>query len=158
MKAVQYFLLVVTDADDAAGSKIAALNLAQYRLRACKWPMYRNTQNRKSIQKGDAVLVYIGGRKSMSGNVIAKAIVQEISSYKSSQPSLDPDTALTDTPHFVLHLANISRITPVNLRETIFELSIAPKNKQKWGMALMGGCRRLSKDDYEIIVGEQRSA
>ncbi len=94
----------------------------------------------------------------MSGNVIAKAIVQGIASPKFSQPSLDPDAALTDTPYFVLQLANISRITPVNLREAIFELSIAPNNKQKWGMALMGGCRRLSKDDYEIIMGGQQSA
>lgn len=94
----------------------------------------------------------------MSGNVIAKASVQEIAPRKFSQPSLDPDAALTDAPYFVLELANISRIASVSLREVIFELSIAPNNKQKWGMALMGGCRRISKEDYEIIMAAQQSS
>jgi len=148
---LNYFILVAVDADGIDGRMVAALDLTEHRLRSARWPMYKRTHNQKLIRKGDVFLIYVGGHKRTAGNIIATAELRDIVPFKYSDDSVDPEDALTDTPSVLLLLTKINRIAPVSLRELILEMSIAPKNKQKWGIALMGGCRRITTEDFELF-------
>lgn len=55
-------------------------------------------------------------------------------------------------PELVLKLSNINILKqPVDIIENLNKLSFIPENKKKWGVAFMGGARRINEADFKIM-------
>ena len=147
-----FFILVTADNFHPGGRRIEAADIAEHRLRLAKWPIYKNTRNRKIMRAGDIVLVYVGGTRRMGGEVIARAIIKEIILPKSGEVQIDLDDAMTPSAEMLLILTVAERFRGVHLRTLIWELSISPKQRIGWGTALMGGARRVSERDVQILL------
>jgi hypothetical protein len=55
------YILICTDWASEDGVVKAAIEVANARLAATRWPLYRNTRNRLSMETGDRVVIYAGG-------------------------------------------------------------------------------------------------
>jgi hypothetical protein len=156
--APNFFVLVTADAVHASGSRIDAAVIAEHRLRLSKWPIYKNTRNRKLMRRGDIVFVYVGGTRRLGGRIIARAVIGDIGSPKAAAARFDVADALTAPAELVLSLRQITPMRDVDFRSLIWKLSIAPKQRRGWGTALMGGSRRLSEQDAEMLIRASESS
>jgi hypothetical protein len=140
-----YFLMVVTD----GAGKHSALDLAKRRLDQGLWPIYKGTRNRRAIAVGDILLIYLGGSKNWSQSVVASAKVKVIDEAgRRALPSIDSEDAQTNPPFKTLRLEDIQFFAePVDIRHLLGKLSFLP-NSRKWGAALVGGCRRMTRQDF----------
>lgn len=146
-----HFILIASDAYTINGRRYPALDLAQWRLDNARWGLYPSTNNRHSIKPGDNLLIYVGGLGHLRCNVIGAAKVKAIEEPR-TPVFLDPPEVDSLAADRVLALDGIKTFDPVDLRKLLDQLTFIPKNKQKWGSSLMGGCRKIDRKDYEKIV------
>lgn len=61
---------------------------------------------------------------------------------------------LDGEPDKVIRLSSICYLgTPVDLLTVLDRLSFIPDNRNKWGVAMMGGVRSLTPEDYIVLNG-----
>jgi len=144
------FILVTRDGERPNGGKVPALEVIRARLVKNRWPIYENTRGRKSFEVGNEVAFYIGGLSESSGFIVAKARIRKIS--KAISYNFEDEDILEEPPFLFLEFTDISHLKmPIKFRDKLESLSICPKNLQKWGVILIGGCRQVGKDDWRVI-------
>jgi hypothetical protein len=146
-----YYILVTSDpylaTSEAVGS---ACILAKKRMRRALWDIYYRTRFKDKIQSGDRVCFYIAGSKSLKGHIIGYATVEEVT--KKIQNSSEYDEYVLANPVKQLKLKDVKEIEPINFRNKFFNLKMSKGiNKEKWGAVLMGGVRRLSREDWKTL-------
>jgi hypothetical protein len=143
---ISKFILVTKDSFDENSKPIIALNLIKLRLKHNKWPIYIKTRCRNQFKENDDILFYVGGRNLEGGNIIAQGKIKSISK-KANYEIFDDEP-----PVFYLEFKDVTFfINPINFTEKVKHLSFFPKNEKKWGVVLMGGCRKISKGDWDIL-------
>jgi EVE domain len=146
-----HFLLVAADTEDVHGAKISAYQVARSRIRASRWFMYQRTPHRSRIKAGDAVLIYTAGSKPGGGQIIASATVKRVDEISGKAVSPEGDL-LTEVPVVSLTLEQVQEFSrSVAIREVRDMLSFIPKH-QRWGAVLQGGCRAITRNDYETVM------
>ncbi len=149
------YILTSIDAHhiDFERKRVDAYTIASIRLDNMKWPIYCRTSNKKIINPGDHCLIYIGGRKTLTGNIIALATVGNVVNDNTPVDSLD---VLTGNPERVLPFSDINRFEmPVNIKAVLNYLEFTPKNTKHWGVSLQGGCKKISDYDFNWIVNSR---
>ena len=144
------FLLVTMDPLGTRGIRLPAIQLVRDRLAAARWPIFEGTRNRNAIIVGSRVMFYVGGTKDQSGKIVASALVTRKS--KTTGP-LDPPRYSTDWPTCALGLGDVVWLEPaIDFRARLPGLSFSPKNLDRWGVVLMGGCRALAPADWAALL------
>lgn len=144
------FILAVSDAEHYSGCKVPAFDVAKERINQRRWPIYSNTRNRKILTEGDLCLIYIGGEKELSGYFYAEFTIGKIENGR-RVALVDNEDILTDAPDRVIQIKDFKVYDePLRAKSTLQKMSFFPKNESRWGVILMGGCRRLLPSDYEI--------
>jgi hypothetical protein len=144
------FLLVTMDPLGARGVRLPAIQLVRDRLAAARWPIFEGTRNRNAILVGSRVAFYVGGTKDYSGKIVAAAVVTRKS--KMTGP-LDLPRYATEWPAYALTLGEVVWLEPcIDFRSRLPELSFRPKNLDRWGVVLMGGCRALAPADWAALL------
>jgi len=140
-----HFLMIVTD----GAAKHSAFDLAKRRLDQGLWPIYKGTRNRRAMRPGDILLIYLGGSKGWSQSIVASATIESIDEGgRRALPSVDSESAQTDQPFKTLRLRDIEVFRePLNIRPFVGKLTFLP-NSPKWGAVLVGGCRKMTKEDF----------
>lgn len=153
------YLLIASDAENATGGRADAKYVAEFRLRNGRWPLYENTPNRTQIRPGDECVIYLAGRGAARQEFLAVALVDRVVEANKRQTATDPPDVLTSIPETVIAFRDIRYFNPrVAIRPLLRELSFIPKNLQKWGASVRGGCRLISKADVELIVESANEA
>ncbi len=148
---IQYYVVIAADGESLSGGVVPAHSVALRRLNAGHWLLYRHTRNRKRVKAEDRLLVYTAGKRPMGGLVIAAATVSGINPCTNERDVAD-DGLLTDVPNAELCLSEIDVFAhPIELRSLRGTLGFLPQH-ERWGSALQGGCRSITKDDYEILL------
>ena len=146
------YILITSDSYTAGGSTKAAFDICVVRLRHGRWPLYASTSHINSIKPGDQFLVYVAGKYHSRQCFISSFKVIEIVSKK-----------LLNIDEKILNLTN-----PKPVKELVFEKSEAFKAvnikeyldrldhtmnraSNKWGALMMGGVKKISVDDYNLI-------
>jgi hypothetical protein len=134
------------------GARYSAFDIAKKRLNKSAWPIYKGTQNRNVIAAGDTILVYLGGHNRYSQSVIARARIKSVEDIgRRTPPAIDSGAAQRAPPFKVLHLEDVEEFKmPVYIRRLLGKLSFLP-NTKNWGVSLVGGCRRISSEDFILI-------
>lgn len=147
---MHFYLFVTVDASSFSGSKqFFAEEIVSDRLKKGKWPIYSKTANKDKIKIGDKCLFYVGGNGLLSKHILGTGSINNI--YLTNEIIDDVD-ALTDLPYKQLELTDIKIYTrPIFIKDFLEELSFIPDNKSRWGVALQGGCKNISKRDYYFL-------
>lgn len=149
---MNYYIFVVSDSEYIDGTIASGYNIAIHRLENKIWPLYRGTRNRLSIAAEDRALIYIGGSKQQSGKVIGSCSIKRVERKLRRFSQVDPDNILTEPAEMLLHIGEIEIFClPKHFRDVLPKLDCKPRNMQKWGVILLGGLRRISKNDYFLL-------
>jgi predicted RNA-binding protein len=151
------YILTTTDAHHIAfeRKKVDAFSIANTRLDKMKWPIYRRTSNKENIIPGDFCLIYIGGSKNLSKNIIAFSTVDQVIDDNTPVDNLD---ILTDYPEKILSFKNIYRFEkPVSFKKLLNDLEFVSKNRKYWGVFLQGGCKKICDHDFNLILNSTNS-
>lgn len=140
-----YFLMIVTD----GAAKHSAFDVANRRLDQGLWPIYKGTRNRRAISPGDTILIYLGGSKAWSQSIIASARIKAVDEGgRRALPAIDKEEAQTEQPFKTLRLEQIDYFDePLDIRPFVGKLTFLP-NSPKWGAVLVGGCRKMTREDF----------
>ena len=146
-----HYILVTSDPYIATSEALgSACILVKKRMQRALWDIYYRTSFKDKIKSGDRVCFYVAGAKSMKGHIIGCATVEEVT--KKIQNSPEHVEYLLTAPVKQLKLKDVKEIEPINFRKEFFNLKMSEGiNKQKWGAVLMGGVRRLSREDWEVL-------
>lgn len=152
----EYFILVCTDAETVAGYMVPALEVAKARIKKRAWPLYDGTKNRRRLGPGDLCLVYVGGHAEAKQSIIARGEVASVSAFAGNEALADDPSLLVDSPRFLLQFREIRELDqPVPFAELLAQLSFVPRNLAKWGSVMQGGSRRISREDFDLLVSSR---
>ena len=148
------YILVCMSSEVDASVTPAALN-------AGRWPLYLHTKHRSDFRPGDRVVIYVGGQQEGSKLFVASA---EVVSYELvtavARRNVAPNVAEGNQLAVGwLQLGTVKEFsTPVPILELLDRLSFIPENRARWGVALVGGVRRIDDRDWDLILSEAAGA
>lgn len=150
------YLLIVNGTECINGKWKPALAMAQRRLLAGKWPLYKNTPHRNDMKTGDQVIVYLAGKDNEAKHFVATAIIGKIGApYRYDADGSD---VLTEPPVVVLSLETVEWLCPpVPIGAIKNNLDFIPKGTNRWGCVLQRGAKRVSEEDTNRILSWQSS-
>ena len=153
---VSHFLLVANGAYREDDRFSPAIEVAQMRLSQGRWPLYEHTRNRRLIQTGDFVLIYLAGQGKYAQHVLGRAAVQ---GKMASKRETRWEPGLVNQPaEEILELTNFAEfVPPLPFLEVHPYLSFCPPNISKWGNIVRGGCRRISERDFNLVIERTNS-
>ena len=111
---MNYFIFITTDVEHIKGYNVPAYEVIMGRLKQKKWPIYKNTRNRRSFESGDICLAYVAGRNIFSNQIIAEFSIENIHANIKLTP-IDADYLLTGNPEYVINIDNIKIFTEQDL-------------------------------------------
>jgi hypothetical protein len=150
----QHFLLIKREDVSRSGEPLTAHEAADRLLTAGVWPLWAHTRCRNLVAAGDLVAIYLTGARN--GHVVAAADVVEKLPWTATLARTYP-LILSGTPQVALRLGCIRRLTvAVPIAPVRHQLSFIGSGP-KWGVALMGGMRKVSETDFQILAGGQLS-
>jgi hypothetical protein len=148
----KHFLMVTNDGERESGRKIFASVLVQWRLQQMLWPLYSQTKNRRLVQPGAKLLFYQGGTGPGRQTIVGWAEVLEILDGRRID-EIDPHYSLSSPCRTALRLGNVTSFEePVPLRPLVGKLSLFPPGMKYWGVKVMGGCKKLTPDDFATVL------
>lgn len=135
---MQYFCLITSDQNDQN-----AYEVLKSRLDNLEWSLYKFTQNKEIIKENDELIFYIAGKRKMSQHFVAKATIDKM------HKTLDENDKILEVK---LKLKNIAFFDNPVLIDVIKNNLDFIKHKHNLGLNLQGGCKLLSKEDYDLIL------
>jgi len=135
----------------------AAADVILERLAKGLWPIYPRTKRKKDLIPDRRLLFYAGGRKELSGHVLASAKILSLNPANDPRLVID-ENYLISRPELLIMLTDIKEFKPpVNLKQKRKQLSFLRLRGAHWGTSLQGGCAALNEQDWATLqpLGEQ---
>lgn len=153
-----HFILIKHPSETTSGRIMSATDASMALLEWGFCPLFEKTRCRLMVQPGHSVLIYTAGQCSDARKVIASAQVANVLQWKRPL-SVSCPIFLEGIPVSALQLTNIRWFSqPVVFTDHLDELSFIPANRQKWGVAMMGGMRSISQPDYQTLTAKAGAA
>ena len=131
---------------------VPAASVIAQRIETKVWPLYKHTGNRRLLAKNDICLIYAAGKpvgkhgaQAFFGSVLVTDIRMPGRRALEAPYYEEPPATLLEFKVRELY------IPLVEIRPLLDNLSFVPKDRSRWGAALRGGCRRISKADFNTI-------
>ncbi len=151
-----HFMLIKQSGYDAKLRPLTAYESAKALMLSGLWPLWSGTRCKHMVSVGHQLLIYAAGFEKYGKCVIGTARVQSLDEWKDAAHKNRYPLMLDGIPEKVLIFDDVSLFdVPVDLRTKLDTLSFVPKNKKKWGVAMMGGMRSLSEADYATIIDQE---
>lgn len=143
---MSFYILTVGDSFEN-DTKIDSLTEFNKRLKNNFWYLYNRTSFANEININDKVIFYVSGAQNKKIFGSAEIKLKQLVTKKLF------DTYTYNDPKYCLSFKKIERFNePVLMKDKIFNtdffLNSKKKNKKKWGVFLMGGVRKISKNDF----------
>lgn len=143
----QYVVLMANDTDKTRLSEPSAFSVAQECLRQGVWAFKASGKLRTSLDKGDKVLIFVGGRRDSNQTFVASAEIGGASSP-------EPVKILAYSWPYRVTLTKIRWFPKlVPMRPLLSKLQFI-KNPRNWGIHFYGGAARITESDYEMILAK----
>lgn len=152
---MKYWVFVVTQKKTEVGL-LAADEVLKQRLGDKFWGLGERTPNRRSLQKGDKIVFYVG---SPFATFTASATLASDSFTLSEKQkdSYDHGKLIYRSDYGVI-LDDVQYWeTPRLVKDLIPSLKFI-ENKIKWGVYFQGGVRQLSEDDFRTITENRKAS
>lgn len=137
-----YFILITANTYDEYGNRLNSMDAFKKRLNLNSWHLNKSTANKDIINKNDEVAFYVSEKRNIVGKAIVSKKIRENNKYS--------DIC------YRLSFTNIVMFrNPILFFDRLKSSTIMPKNASKWGVALMGGLRKINKNDFHLFTNEQ---
>lgn len=142
------FILIKKKCTDRNGKDLTALESAKILLANKTWPLWDTMRNRKAIQTGGRLAIYLAG----TSEVVATTKVLKIDKWNAIHANRYP-LMLDGTPEAMMILSEGSLLTPpIKVKLLLQKLSFINHQTPKWGVAFMGGCRSVTDADFDLLT------
>lgn len=141
---MNYYIFIVADVTKYGKTRLAGETYS-FLMSKNAWGFGKNTAHRTKIKTGDRVVFYQAGgngQKFLGIAILASGAYKDPSS---KNLFLDPETFKIDLKNILIY------DNPKPVVFLIDKLSFI-KNKNFWGTYFQGGCRKISKEDFERIL------
>lgn len=155
-KVNQYFmnyLLVCSDKISKNNIPVPAKNIVNFRLSLGKWGLYQNTPHKFEIQKNDRCIIYIAGKYENKQSFVSNFVVtnveknENLKNYEEEQLNIKSTKSVLDIIFEPTTVKNV-----VSVRDLLGKLDLTKNVKTiNWGVSFIGGVKKLSDNDYNII-------
>ena len=147
-----YYILITSDSYNNFGTKVSAFDICETRLRENRWPLYKQTGHLRTIKKNDFFLIYVAGKKKNRQHFIGcfecidiidrrlKNVDQKILELSNPAPYKEIVFKIKKTKNFL------------NIRNILDDLEHTKNRKKKWGSLFMGGVKKISFKDYQLVM------
>ena len=125
-----------------------AVDILKRRLDEKKYPLYKKTPFHKDVKKDDGVVFYVAGRKNKSQNFIGYSLIKSVEIP--NETLIDPDKNKYVLEKYLLFENIILFKTPIHIKAIINQLEFI-KNKNNFGVYLMGGASKITEGDFNLI-------
>lgn len=151
----RYFILVASDQAPEFGPPLSAAKVASHRLSNNYWPLSQRTPNRKLLKAGDQCLVYIAGTKACSQTFYGSASIEAVAFWSEPDKFGIDSLAMGSVYETKLRLTKVCIFSnPVAIRPLLNRLEFH-EDRKDWGRSLQGGCRKITRSDYEMVSEER---
>jgi|APSaa5957512493_1039668.scaffolds.fasta_scaffold75710_2 predicted RNA-binding protein len=139
-----YYCLVTSDS-----LKESAIDIFNKRIEEKKYPLYPRTPNLNEIKDDDEVMFYIAGAGKERQSFVGQAIIQKVETPK--EFLVDPDKDNYEVIKYLWFKKIKIFETSKNIQSIIDKLDFV-KNKNNYGTYLMGGVKKLTQKDFNLII------
>tara|TARA_Y100000294_G_scaffold141801_1_gene135839 strand:- start:438 stop:869 length:432 start_codon:yes stop_codon:yes gene_type:complete len=139
-----YYCLVTSDS-----LKESAIDIFNKRIEEKKYPLYPRTPNLNEIKDDDEVVFYIAGAGKERQSFVGQAIIQKVETPK--EFLVDPDKDNYEVIKYLWFKKIKIFETSKNIQSIIDKLDFV-KNKNNYGAYLMGGVKKLTQRDFNLII------
>lgn len=146
---MNFYMLIVSDMKDAICGNKSGFAIAKLRLADKEWPLFKKTLYKEKIEPGDLCLIYVAGKNENSKCFISAMTVSEVMSGPYEKDKINPEKKFNKVLKF-----SETKIfeKPVQIKDIFDRLEFVKGYEAHWGRVLQGGCRKLSKNDYKLVV------
>ena len=144
------YLFIISDRFDANGQKITGREVYNFLMDKKAWGLHPTTQNRAVIKDGDRAIFYLAG---LGGGFIGKVTLSSSAYIDKTGESSDWWFNKSEVNYRVdfTDIEKWDRVKPI--QPVLSDLSFIKNKKTKsWGAYLQGGVRKITDDDYNVIV------
>jgi len=139
-----YYCLVTSDS-----LKESAIDIFNKRIEEKKYPLDPRTPNLNEIKDDDEVMFYIAGAGKERQSFVGQAIIQKVETPK--EFLVDPDKDNYEVIKYLWFKKIKIFETSKNIQSIIDKLDFV-KNKNNYGTYLMGGVKKLTQKDFNLII------
>ena len=105
------------------------------------------------IQRGDRIIFYVGGTGPQKGNFVATAVVSDIAYAARSERFPDGKEVFSKPVEKIVRLTSVACLAPaIPIKQFLSAFEFFPTNKGRWGVALVGGSRRITDKQFNMIM------
>jgi hypothetical protein len=144
-----FFILIASDTEDQQGKRLTADEVIRQRIFNKQWEIYKRTKFKDLLKNGDICLFYAAGRKANSQHIIGEGIIKNIHSHSLKSTNY---VNLENPQKYIEFDKVVTYEFPIDVKTKLDKLTFIPKNRQKWGMVFMNGCRKISSADYVSLT------
>ena len=148
---MSYWIFIVKD-HEYQGRRIPAMEVLRNRVENKFWSLNKRTGNIGKINKGDSVIFYVASKdiKGFAGTAIIASPPHPITPEQKFHTFGFPSERFD----YSIELENPVLWENVKEVEPFIESLSFIKNKQKWRSAFRGSIKRITEEDYRMIVKE----
>ena len=149
-----FFILICNDRHRYLLSEPSAFNLAKERLKARTWGLNSTTPNRQKIKKGDQVVIFCTGKRMWGRHLIGHAHIEKAPVIARRKNNSTYILNNYENSEYEVRLSNVLFFKKfVPLLKILTKLKFIPRTKRTiWWHFLRSGCKKISKDDFKIIL------
>ena len=144
-----YWILIVKD-HQYQGRRIPALEVLRNRVENRFWSLSKRAPNIKRIREGDKVVFYVASSevKGFAGTGVVASNPHPMTPEQKFHAFGTPSEAFD----YSIELENPVLWPEVKEVEPLIGKLSFIKSKRRWGSAFRGGIKRITEEDYNIIV------
>lgn len=144
------YLFIVSDRISADNKKVTGRKVFDFLMEKGAWGLHPTTQHRAVVKEGDRVIFYLAGP---SGGFIGKATLSS-GAYIDKTGKSDEWWFNKSEINYRVNLNDVEKWEKTKpIQPILADLSFIKNKKIKnWGAYLQGGVRKITSDDYKVIV------
>jgi hypothetical protein len=148
--AMNNYLFIISDRLDSEGKKVTGREVYDFLMDKKVWGLHPTTQHRAVIGKGDRAIFYLSGA---GGGFIGTGVVAS-TAYVDKSGESDNWWFNRSEVNYRVDLTDIDKWNKTKpIQPVLAELSFIKNKKTKnWGAYLQGGVRKITDDDYNVII------
>ena len=150
------FILITNDQHQLSLSDftVPAIKIARFRLSQGVYPIYSRTANRDKFKINDKCIVYIAGKSEYRQNFVSFFTIKSIRELKYPKNNTEEDILKIGAPMPIKNLIfePTDILNPIFVKNVMKKLEWTKNAKKKWGSLFMGGVKKISNKDSEILI------
>jgi len=148
---MNHYIIIVSPVEGFNGKLIDPVFIAKGRVTHGYWPFYQSTSHRKELQAGDNALIYLAGETKYSQKILGWVRIEGIEQNVRKIPKFESALVVPKPTDIALITKYIFFDELIPIKPLVSKLSFI-LNPEQWGKYMQGGCKKISADDFDVVL------